>query len=214
MLGFTLNLWQIKEVLREWNSRVFSNVFENISKDEDEMKQSELEFENVQMVEAGIAYSQAQAKLLSCLRDDKEFWKQKARLKWIKDWDVNTKLFHASVQEKHVCSNNGGRLLNQVDADLDAEDKRAIHQQSLFLMSSPDVMTWRTTTNESSFPVVIELDTKVVVNIISDHVCTPWKLDIKCVVLGSWIPIAERSNVSYQAARLPFHTYFAKQMRW
>lgn len=61
----------------------------------------------------------AQAALVRAMAEEEEFWHQKARMRWLKDADCNSKTFHASVVVKNVklsisgIKGNSGRWLEQ-----------------------------------------------------------------------------------------------------
>ena len=64
------------------------------------MQQKEILYDTQPMDEARSELHCVQARLLQSLRVQEEFWKQKARTKWLTDGDCNSKFFHALVRDK------------------------------------------------------------------------------------------------------------------
>lgn len=96
---FSQKLKATKRALLDWNKATFGNVFQNRKQAEDEVLEKELLFELNNSSDNRAALHLAQAKLKASLKKEEDFWKQKSHLKWIKDGNGNTKLFHASVQQ-------------------------------------------------------------------------------------------------------------------
>lgn len=49
-----------------------------------------------------IQLNQCQASYFRAMADEEAFWKQKARIKWLKEGDRNSRFFHATIQERRV----------------------------------------------------------------------------------------------------------------
>ncbi|XP_027118647.1 uncharacterized protein [Coffea arabica] len=93
-------LKRLRKALNEWNRSTFGDIFANIARAEDEVRHAELRLEEVENEETRMHWSHAQAKLLKCLADEETIWKQKAKVKWLKDGDANTRFFHSKLLDK------------------------------------------------------------------------------------------------------------------
>ncbi|XP_027067398.1 uncharacterized protein [Coffea arabica] len=102
MFHFFLKLKRLKQALRTWNQDVFDNIFEKVSKAEEEVRLKELQLEVTDSDEARVQWSQAQAALLKHLTDEETFWKQQARVKWLREGDANTRYFHSHLLDKRA----------------------------------------------------------------------------------------------------------------
>nr|XP_027067853.1 uncharacterized protein LOC113693523 [Coffea arabica] len=71
MFRFFLKLKRLKQALRTWNQDVFGNIFEKVSKAEEEVRLKELQLE-------------------------------KARVKWLREGDANTRYFHSHLLDKRA----------------------------------------------------------------------------------------------------------------
>lgn len=100
MYKFSCKLRRLRTALRVWNKNDFGNVFRNARLAEDRVKKLENVFDASQ-VEADLAnLNRAQADLLRSLAEEEDFWRQKARIKWLQEGDSNTKFFHSTVLMK------------------------------------------------------------------------------------------------------------------
>ncbi|XP_027150341.1 phospholipid-transporting ATPase 2-like [Coffea eugenioides] len=80
MFLFAQKLKRLKRALSEWNRNVFGNIFENIARTKEEVRQKELRLEEEDNEETRIQLSHAKANLLKCLANEEIYWKQKDRL--------------------------------------------------------------------------------------------------------------------------------------
>ncbi|XP_026416624.1 uncharacterized protein LOC113312071 [Papaver somniferum] len=100
---FMNKLKRPKKILKIWNWEVFGNVQENLKKDEDKVMEETIKsgvdpaniFLLNKMVTARGNYEIAANNYNTFLRD-------KARLNWIKDGDVNSKFFHTSIKMRQA----------------------------------------------------------------------------------------------------------------
>ena len=102
MYRFTNKLKRLKSELRKWNRAVFGNVFENAKKAKDHVKAMEAKFDYTGADSDLINLNKAQAELNRSLAEEEDYWRQKARVKWLQEGDRNTKFFHSSVTSKRA----------------------------------------------------------------------------------------------------------------
>lgn len=102
MLKFSIKLCRLKKVLPPWNTLTFGNVFSNIRLSKAQVKQLEDRHAQSHSDVDLCSLNLAQTQLLLHLAEEEDFWKQKARAKWLTDRDRNTRFFHASVTDKQA----------------------------------------------------------------------------------------------------------------
>ncbi|CAI9094816.1 OLC1v1030616C1 [Oldenlandia corymbosa var. corymbosa] len=102
MLAFSLKLRRLKLALKEWNKLHFGDVFQNLKLAEDKVKELEIAYDRSGHMNDRQNLSLARAHLLQKLKEHDDFWKQKLRLKWLKEGENNTAYFHASLAERKL----------------------------------------------------------------------------------------------------------------
>ncbi|XP_071940747.1 uncharacterized protein [Coffea arabica] len=100
MYRLAFKLKRMKACLRHWSRQHFGNIFQAVRQNEFEVQQKEILFEAAPTDEARAELHRTKGILLHSLRVEEDYWRQKARLRWLKDGDCNTRYFHASVREK------------------------------------------------------------------------------------------------------------------
>ncbi|GAA0154813.1 hypothetical protein LIER_12686 [Lithospermum erythrorhizon] len=108
-------LWQklkrLKTTLKHWNKETFGNVFTLVEQEEDEVLRHEHIFEKSNSPADRGALHKAQATHLRYLAMEDEYWGQLSGLRWIKDGDKSTKVFHSFVKRKRKNNYIAGTML-------------------------------------------------------------------------------------------------------
>ncbi|XP_031100850.1 uncharacterized protein LOC116004818 [Ipomoea triloba] len=127
MRALTFKLKRLKQALRVWNREIFGNVFDQVRNLDQSVSDAEKRFDASPTQENRELLSYAQASLLQALKLEEIYWKQKARVKWLREGDANTSFFHSTVKDRHrrqrisaVKNTSGSLLTNQVDIQSEA----------------------------------------------------------------------------------------------
>ncbi|XP_071906007.1 uncharacterized protein [Coffea arabica] len=91
--------------IQEWNKHMFGNIFDASR-------------------EAEAAVCRAEARLETEGSDVAQFWRQKARVKWLRHGDGNSKFFHAVLRQRRVQGRNAHGAWVETDEDISNE---AVH---------------------------------------------------------------------------------------
>ncbi|GAA0169741.1 hypothetical protein LIER_24155 [Lithospermum erythrorhizon] len=76
----------LKATLKQWNHDTFGNVFSKVEQAEDEVLREALQ--------------KSQADHLRCLAMEEEYWGQISGIRWIKEGDISTAVFHSFVKRR------------------------------------------------------------------------------------------------------------------
>nr|XP_027120700.1 uncharacterized protein LOC113737716 [Coffea arabica] len=93
-------LLRTMRAMQEWNKGIVGNVFEAVRRAEALVLAAESRTESDGSVEAQVELSKAQAELRHALLNEEKFWGQKAKVKWLRYGDRNSRYFHATVQQR------------------------------------------------------------------------------------------------------------------
>ncbi|XP_019166800.1 PREDICTED: uncharacterized protein LOC109162584 [Ipomoea nil] len=133
MRALSYKLKRLKMALKDWNKHSFGNIFGRIKTLESEVALAECRHANNPSGESRTALQAKQADLMLALKQEESFWKQKARVKWVKEGDANTRYFHSVVKDRHrrqrisSVKSAGGHLLT---------DQREIQEEAVTFYSS------------------------------------------------------------------------------
>ncbi|VFQ96694.1 unnamed protein product [Cuscuta campestris] len=104
MYGLGHKLKGLKSVIKEWNNKVFGNIFTNLKKAEENAVQAQEAYEIDHTSSNREADNKARAQLLLAVANECSFWKQKANIKWMEEGDSNSKFFHDFVKGRRARS--------------------------------------------------------------------------------------------------------------
>nr|XP_027064499.1 uncharacterized protein LOC113690699 [Coffea arabica] len=90
----------VKQALKGWSRDSFGDIFKAVKEAERAVQEAEVAQEQDSSDSVQRALNVARERLRVTLVVEEGFWKQKARVRWLKDGDRNTKYFHAVVAER------------------------------------------------------------------------------------------------------------------
>ncbi|XP_026451546.1 uncharacterized protein LOC113351841 [Papaver somniferum] len=104
LIGRALNTpFRLKKILKTWNWEVFGNVQENLKKAEEKVMEetikSDVDPANISLLNNLVT---ARGNYEIAANNYNTFLRDKARLNWIKDSDVNSNFFHTSIKMRQA----------------------------------------------------------------------------------------------------------------
>ncbi|XP_027150357.1 uncharacterized protein LOC113750596 [Coffea eugenioides] len=95
-------LLRTRTMIQQWNKQHFGNIFNVVREMEAELLRLEDGISNSESEEDHDELHRARAELNRALAVEEQFWRQKARVKWLSSGDRNTRYFHAVVKQRRV----------------------------------------------------------------------------------------------------------------
>ncbi|XP_071939206.1 uncharacterized protein [Coffea arabica] len=116
-----------RQVIQEWNKTSFMNVFDAVRAVEENVLCAESRVEHEDSKAAQIELNKAQTELRHAILIEEQFWSQKARVKWLRTGDSNSKFFHAKVKLQRVQGAiHGSEMLHLILSLITREDNVAL----------------------------------------------------------------------------------------
>ena len=101
MVSIQLKLKQLKYDLKVWNTDVFGNIHVKVKEANDQLQKIQMDIDvSGHSPTLDKLEGEAQANLISALHTQEVFWKEKSRVKWLKDGDRSTAFFHRIARQR------------------------------------------------------------------------------------------------------------------
>ncbi|XP_071906129.1 uncharacterized protein [Coffea arabica] len=120
-------LKRVSHAIQQWNKETFEDVFLNVKTAEAAVARAELQIEVDSSEENFVELKRVQAELRRVLTVEEQFWKQKARVKWLQHGDNNSRFFHSVVKQRryraaiHIIRDSQGTWITD-DGTIGMED--------------------------------------------------------------------------------------------
>ena len=89
-----------RRAIQVWNKQCFGNVFDAVREAEQAVQRAEEAVDHDDSEAGQVELRKAQAKLRYALSIEEQYWSQKARVKWLRSGDHNSRYFHAVVRQR------------------------------------------------------------------------------------------------------------------
>ncbi|MQM06758.1 hypothetical protein Taro_039590 [Colocasia esculenta] len=95
LINMAFKLQNMKKFYRRWNKETFGNVSQNLQQAEASFATAQKNFDDDPSHGNHAIFLLAKDRLDHVLSQEEKLWRQKSRIKWLKDGDNNTKFVHA-----------------------------------------------------------------------------------------------------------------------
>eukprot|EP00253_Pinus_taeda_P035962 PITA_35962 len=121
MHTFQLKLKELKERIKKWNKEEFGNILEEKQKLETEMEEIQQKIINEgRTEESSVREGIILGKLEERRKQEEVLWRQKSRIKWLREGERNTRFFHQAMvhhRQRNIIfsikNENGERIVEQ-----------------------------------------------------------------------------------------------------
>ncbi|XP_071933775.1 uncharacterized protein [Coffea arabica] len=96
----SIKLGKMKNSFKRWSREMFEDIFMASKDAEREVMEAEVAYDNDPIEQLLLKLQKARVKLRNTLAVEEGFSRQKARVRWLKDGDRNSKYFHSLVAER------------------------------------------------------------------------------------------------------------------
>jgi hypothetical protein len=157
---FAKKLRALKGDIKTWNKNVFGNIGALVKERVEELKSLELAAEG-----GGLSEEDKERKRLLCrdlersLLQEEICWRQKSRIKWLKEGDKCTKFFHLMANSNRRFNNIDSLLING-SLSSNPDDIRE-HAASYFESMFTETMPWRPKLDDLDFEALNEGEASV-----------------------------------------------------
>lgn len=93
MVKFANKLKIVEKHLQSWNRTIFRKVDQRVRLAEDKVFQLEVAYDSDPSESNKISLCRAKKELDSMLQLKEQYWREKVNIKWVKEGDLNTKIF-------------------------------------------------------------------------------------------------------------------------
>lgn len=100
MVAFFGKLMRLRKVLKGWNQDSFGHIGNGVQLEERKILKAQELYDRYGREKNHVRLGKAKAEHTCKLSIEREFWRQKAMVKWMKDGDTNTSYFHAIIRQR------------------------------------------------------------------------------------------------------------------
>lgn len=124
MYTLQLKLKELKGKIKKWNKEEFGNIMEEKQKLEGEMETLQQKIIEEGRTDESIRQEGIiLGKLEERRKQEEILWRQKSRIKWLREGEINTKIFHQAMVQR--------RQRNRILSIKDQNDERVVEQEGI-----------------------------------------------------------------------------------
>ncbi|XP_026385175.1 uncharacterized protein LOC113280813 [Papaver somniferum] len=136
---FLDNISRIQSETKKWNKNVFGNIHLQIDKAHNSLVKAQNDFDSWPSERAKQTMTECLIEYLRLVKLEETFWRQKSRISWLREGDMNTRFFHTSTMTRR--KRNSIVMLKDdrvecINSDKMIENHTVNHFNSLFNSSA------------------------------------------------------------------------------